>query len=330
MCSRVLDSSAAAASALEAYPIAQYRYSSTVEPTRSAPSPSPGKGAFATSPSALAHIDSIGVGVDASSTPPSVVTATTSPHAPRTSAIGAACRHESSSSPLSFAHSGAAASPPAAVALASPTPDHTLRAAVAVSMPAMSRPAHHGLCATARAKRPRAGGAAARRSTEVPPADWPSTVTRVASAPKAAAWVFTHLSAATWSATPRLPPAPTDASPGAARKPSALSRYCTVTPTAPPAAASADRLYSGAAPVISPPPWIHTRTGAFGGKLSGTYTLSVRQLSSSPSTSPVAPGASCGHHGPCAVAFTRPESESGAGGRKRRSPTGGSAYGMPR
>ena len=59
----------------------------------------------------------------------------------------------------------------------------------------------------------------------------------------------------------------------------------------------------------------------------GVQTLSVRQ-SSSPTTASAA--SSCGHFGPKAAASRTPaQGSGGAGGRQRRSPTGGAANGIP-
>ncbi len=58
------------------------------------------------------------------------------------------------------------------------------------------------LCAMARWNRPRAKGAASSALTDMAPADWPATVTRRGSPPKAAILRRTQRSAAIWSSRP--------------------------------------------------------------------------------------------------------------------------------
>ena len=64
------------------------------------------------------------------------------------------------------------------------------------------------LCAMARRNSPAARGIASSAATDPPPADWPKTVTRSGSPPKARMLSRTHSSAATWSSRPRLAGAP--------------------------------------------------------------------------------------------------------------------------
>jgi hypothetical protein len=64
------------------------------------------------------------------------------------------------------------------------------------------------LCAIARLTRPAAAGMASRAATEPAPADWPNTVTRSGSPPKAAMFSLTQVRAAIWSSRPRLAGAP--------------------------------------------------------------------------------------------------------------------------
>ena len=116
----------------------------------------------------------------------------------------------------------------------------------------------------------------------------------------------------------------------------------------------AKRLPSYAAVELSSnmPPWIHTITGKPGARRgSGVQTFRFRQSSegaarstaaNAPATSPqssAAPGsgppvdggATCGGSGPSRVASRTPlHASTGCGGRSRRSPNGGAAYGTPR
>ena len=99
------------------------------------------------------------------------------------------------------------------------------------------------------------------------------------------------------------------------------------------------------------PPWIHTITGRPAAPGSGVHTLRFRQsceadarstASNAPATSPqsspapesgspVEGGATCGGSGPSRVASRTPlQRSTGCGGRSRRSPNGGAAYGTPR
>ena len=87
--------------------------------------------------------------------------------------------------------------------------------------------------------------------------------------------------------------------------------------------------------MTKPPPWIQTRTGRPAPSSPGVQTFSVRQSSSIGPTSKGSAGPSalelCQADDPKRVASRRPDQGgSGAGGRKRRGPTGGAAYGMPR
>src|SRR5580700_1991705 len=106
--------------------------------------------------------------------------------------------------------------------------------------------------------------------------------------------------------------------------------------TTSPSRASRLASYVGAAdpPVMNAPPWIHTITGRPSAS-TGAHTLRVRQSSSVGPASKVAVGkgggiaVTCGAAGPNATAGRTPaHGSAGAGGRQRRSPVGGAAYGI--
>ena len=170
------------------------------------------------------------------------------------------------------------------------------------------------------------------------PADSPNTVTRAGSPPNAAAFARTQRSAAIWSWSPRLLAAGSPAS-ASGRRSRALRRDSS--PSRPPrrrARRVARRRRAGRRPSRSR---THHRAAtraraAPGHRAPGVNTLSARQSSpiSAPASMPsAAPSGSvrCGGAAANRVASRSPDHDSaGAGGAKRRAPTGARAYGMPR
>src|SRR5215467_12032664 len=78
---------------------------------------------------------------------------------------------------------------------------------------------------------------------------------------------------------------------------------------------------------MKPPPWSHTMTGKRVRAGTGVHTLRYRQSSVELATMT----SDCGQRLPGAVALRVPvHGEAGCGGRQRKRPEGGAAYGIPR
>ena len=88
---------------------------------------------------------------------------------------------------------------------------------------------------------------------DMAPADWPMSVSRLASPPNAAMLARTHAMASVWSRSPKLPLTGDVASSPRYRKPNAPRRYCSTTTTTPVALAMARPSYSRPPSGSSPP-----------------------------------------------------------------------------
>src|ERR1700712_1747344 len=88
--------------------------------------------------------------------------------------------------------------------------------------------------------------------------------------------------------------------------------------------------YIPPSPFVNDPPWNHTITGRLSSRgVEGVHTLRVKQSSSVILPNSVAPPLSCRQGGPNRVASRTPsQCFAGSGGRNRRGPRGGAAYGI--